>query len=60
MYIWKIGATMGAANALREHHKEINDDVLKRAEELAIERSKVDGYGAAIVTDDVLQAIKEA
>lgn len=57
--VWSLDATMGAVNALTEHSREITHDMMERAEELAIERSKVDGYEPAIITDDVLQAIKE-
>ncbi len=50
---------MDAVQALQEYHRSINDSVLKRAEELAIERSKRDGYNPAITGHDVLQACNE-
>lgn len=58
-YKWKVPATIDAVNALGEHHKDINETVLIRAEQLALERSKVDGYDAAITSADVLSAIEE-
>ena len=58
-HIWKTDATIGAVTALGQYHRSINDSVLKRAEQLAIERSKRDGYDAAITEADVLQACEE-
>lgn len=51
---------MGACNALREHARQITPEVLKIAEQLARTRAKLTGYRAAIVREDVEQAIKQA
>ncbi len=56
-YIWKIGASMAACNALMEYHKLMNNVILQNAEKLALDRSEIDGYEPAIRLEDVVNSI---
>lgn len=53
---WTVPASQGACNALRDHCRLITVEVLAEAERLALNRSKLDGYEAAITRQDVEQA----
>jgi len=56
----RIPQSLGAMASMLENSKLITNKVLKRAEQLAIERSKKDGYEPCLLRRDIEQAIKEA
>ena len=56
---WTVPASEGACKALLEYSKYVNEDVCARAEMLALERERQNGFKAAITRIDVQQAIIE-
>lgn len=62
-YLWKVPATMGAAQALyraqRDTPADAFDEALRAAEKLAKQRAKRVGYKSAIIREDVEQAFAD-
>jgi len=57
--IFEISISVGASNALRENSEKLNDEILEKAEELAIARSQEDGYPPTLLRRDIEGAIEE-
>ena len=56
----RIPQSLGAMASMLENSKLITDKIFRRAEQIAIERSKKDGYKPCLLRRDIEQAIKEA